>query len=92
MNFDKDSKSDFFLFFVGEGGGGGALKPKQYARRSNDVKYKYNKLSFSDSSDILFKSLFQCKKSKSQKKSNSIKKLQNRCMFKSKLIHLHLSL
>ena len=31
-----------FVFFFGGGGGveGGGLKPKQYARLSNEVKYK----------------------------------------------------
>ena len=48
MNFDKESKSEkkYILFYrVGVGaaggrGGGRVLRPKQYARLSNKVKYK----------------------------------------------------
>ena len=50
MKFDKESKSDLciIIFFLGGGGGGGGwgcvLKPKQYARLSNELNIKSNHL------------------------------------------------
>ena len=40
MTFDKESKSDYYFVVGGAGAGACVLKPKQYARLSNELKYK----------------------------------------------------